>query len=460
MKSETNNWKMMNLMEAVLNGNREGLNMISQNLGLSISIFNSLESSMALMFQRINQVKSVIVNNQMIIVKQGVINMNLLLKVQKEMKIGMNEFNKKVNIFVRKNLNSMQGIILTHLGEKIQIFGINVNNLRVENEKMLATGFGQLYDKLKGDMQDNNVAILKVLNENRTNNDWFGRMENNLNVIFGEIREERKKEKAYKKSFADKMFKQFILVQNRQELLTNLIQNENIEIRKIFSNDLNWISQKIRKWFDSMKEDNNQLNHYEVMMNEFDGTKRMILNIEADNKQIKDENANNMMVLYNVINENSAKIEKSIEKIEKARENISGFLQEQDEISMKRFVINNNQLKINYNLINTIKGRIAELGKELQVSIKESSELSRVETDRMIATYETLESKSDATLMSICQLKDETLEKLNAGEDTLSMNMRKMENTVMESLTWANEKIEIIWTDTKKCFIEDRWFDE
>jgi hypothetical protein len=42
MKSETNNCRMMNLMEAVLDENREGLNMLSQNLGFSISIFNDL----------------------------------------------------------------------------------------------------------------------------------------------------------------------------------------------------------------------------------------------------------------------------------------------------------------------------------------------------------------------------------------------------------------------------------
>jgi hypothetical protein len=96
------------------------------------------------MFQRVNQVKSVLVNNQTIVVKQGVINMNLLLKIQKEMKTGLNEFNKKVNIIVRRNLDSVQGIILTQLGEKIQIIGISINNIRVENGRMLATGFGQL----------------------------------------------------------------------------------------------------------------------------------------------------------------------------------------------------------------------------------------------------------------------------------------------------------------------------
>jgi hypothetical protein len=57
--------------EAVIDGNREGLNMISQNLGFSMSILNGLETSMASMFQRMNQVKTVLVNNQMIIVKQG-----------------------------------------------------------------------------------------------------------------------------------------------------------------------------------------------------------------------------------------------------------------------------------------------------------------------------------------------------------------------------------------------------
>jgi hypothetical protein len=73
----------MNLLEAVINGNRESLNMITQILGISVSTLNGLETSMTSMFQRFNQVKSVLVNNQMIIVKQGMIAVNLILKVQK-----------------------------------------------------------------------------------------------------------------------------------------------------------------------------------------------------------------------------------------------------------------------------------------------------------------------------------------------------------------------------------------
>jgi hypothetical protein len=163
MKSETNNWKMMSLMEAVLNGNREGLSMISQNLGLSFSIFNGLESSMASVFQRINQIREVMVNNQLISVKQGVISMNLLLKIQKEMKTGLNEFNKKISVVIKRNLDSVQGVILTQLGERIQIVGVSINNLRIENERMLAMDFGQIYDKLKSEMQTNNENLIVAI---------------------------------------------------------------------------------------------------------------------------------------------------------------------------------------------------------------------------------------------------------------------------------------------------------
>jgi hypothetical protein len=45
MKNEANNCRIMNLIDAVINGNRESLNMIPQNLGLSVSILNDINVS-------------------------------------------------------------------------------------------------------------------------------------------------------------------------------------------------------------------------------------------------------------------------------------------------------------------------------------------------------------------------------------------------------------------------------
>jgi outer membrane protein assembly factor BamA len=93
---------------------------------------------------------------------------------------------------------------------------------------------------MKKEIFDNNTILLKAMKEERTTDEWFNRMESNLSVIFGEIREEKKKDKASKKVFADKLFEQVALLHNGQEVLASLLQKESIETRRMFGNDLLW----------------------------------------------------------------------------------------------------------------------------------------------------------------------------------------------------------------------------
>jgi hypothetical protein len=49
-KNEVNNYRTINVLETVVNGNRENQNLISQVLGISISTFNGLETCIASVF--------------------------------------------------------------------------------------------------------------------------------------------------------------------------------------------------------------------------------------------------------------------------------------------------------------------------------------------------------------------------------------------------------------------------
>jgi hypothetical protein len=85
---------------------------------------------MASVFQRFNQIKGVIVNNQKIIVKQGVISMNLLLKVQKEMKDGFNSLINRIANGVKSEISIYQEIIITKMGKRLSIVNISINEVR------------------------------------------------------------------------------------------------------------------------------------------------------------------------------------------------------------------------------------------------------------------------------------------------------------------------------------------
>jgi hypothetical protein len=116
-----------------------------------------------------------------------------MLKIQKEMKEGLNSLNRKISLYVRKEVGSMQGIILTQIGEKVQFTGININNLRIEKEKLIRTGFRQLFDGLKKEIMYSNDILMNTIKENKINDEWFIRIENNLSIIFGDMKNGKKK---------------------------------------------------------------------------------------------------------------------------------------------------------------------------------------------------------------------------------------------------------------------------
>jgi predicted transcriptional regulator len=112
---------------------------------------------------------------------------------------------------------------------------------------------------------------------------------------------------------------------------------------------------------------------------------------------MKEENKNDMTVLYNAISENSDKIEKDIERFEQTKVIMSGFLQEQSEIETKRFVVNKKLLVNSYDYLKVLKENITKLGSELQSNIKRNSDLYKENSDRMIAACDVLKAKNDET---------------------------------------------------------------
>jgi hypothetical protein len=109
-------------------------------------------------------------------------------------------------ISVRKEVGSMQGIMLAQIGENIQIVGISVNNLRIENEKMLSMGFGKLFDCLKKELMNNNDILISAIKESKENNDWYSRMESNLSIIFEEMKDDKKRDRIYREKLEEKFF--------------------------------------------------------------------------------------------------------------------------------------------------------------------------------------------------------------------------------------------------------------
>jgi hypothetical protein len=154
MKNEINNCRTVDVLETIIDGNRKNQNLITQVLGVSISTFNGLETCMAAVFQRFNQVREVIVNNQKIIVKQGILSMNLILKAKKEMEGGFNSLMNRVANGVKSEISLCQEVIVKEIGKKLTVINIGINEVRSTTEKMLCNGFGRMYESLKKDIYE------------------------------------------------------------------------------------------------------------------------------------------------------------------------------------------------------------------------------------------------------------------------------------------------------------------
>jgi hypothetical protein len=243
------------------------------------------------------------------------------------------------------------------------------------------------------------------------NDEWFVRMESNLSVIFGEMKSGRKKEKIHINIFENKLLEQGTLLHNGQEFLLNMIQKENFETRRIFGSDLTWVSQEMEKWFGSLRDENDQVNHHVIMLKEFHESKTMISDNSIEIRQLREENANNIQAVYAAINGNSEKINEVIDRIELAKLSLPEFLQEQSEMDMKRFVVNNNQLKANYDSLNKLKEGLIELRSDLQNNIRESVDLHKKSIIDVLRAIEDLRLRREETPGKLGDFKNEVVSK-------------------------------------------------
>jgi hypothetical protein len=109
--------------------------------------------------------------------------MNLLLKVQKEIKGGFNTLINRIVCGVKNEISICQEAILLIMGKKIGLIEISINDMKVNNEKMLSFGFGRLYESLRDEIRNGNNYLFKRLGDIQEGKDLVERLEENFRVF-------------------------------------------------------------------------------------------------------------------------------------------------------------------------------------------------------------------------------------------------------------------------------------
>jgi hypothetical protein len=192
MKYEMNNCRNLNILNTLVEGSRENYRVISQIWEISVSTFSGFETNMVNVFQILNGMRKIIVNKHQIMVKQNMIEMNLIIKLQENDKQGVNILLNRIVNGVEEMISTLQLKVLTEIGQKLSIVEASIQEIRKSLAKMLNIGMDRMHNAVINEVNINSVNlrndILKSTNEQK--NDVTNTVMENLEGLGFNIKKE------------------------------------------------------------------------------------------------------------------------------------------------------------------------------------------------------------------------------------------------------------------------------
>jgi DNA anti-recombination protein RmuC len=142
--------------------NRENYRILNQVWEIRVPNFNGAETCFRKVFNDLNEMKKVSVNNQEIVAKQNMIQINLLAKVDESLQRGFKPIGIRITREFENELALLQVQVITQLEQMFDII-INVNMQRVKQEfnHLIEVGLERLFNEIKKLLVNNQEIIVR-----------------------------------------------------------------------------------------------------------------------------------------------------------------------------------------------------------------------------------------------------------------------------------------------------------
>jgi hypothetical protein len=139
-----------------------------------MSSFNGLEVSFKNAFNDLNMIREVIVNNQGIVAKQNMIQLDFLTKIDERLQKGFKMINIRITKGLENELAMLEIQIITQIGQRIDMMNIEIQKVKKELSNFLEIGLNRVYTEMANSQNiglENmfeNIRNLFLLNETKS----------------------------------------------------------------------------------------------------------------------------------------------------------------------------------------------------------------------------------------------------------------------------------------------------
>jgi hypothetical protein len=139
MKYEIDNCRNQSLVNALVDGNRENYRILIQVWEIVVSSFNGIEVCYRNVVNDLNEVRIILANNQSVISKQNIVQMNFLTKIDERLQRGLKAVGIRITRGFENEITLKQVQIVTQLEQRINVMNINIQKVKKKLNESLET---------------------------------------------------------------------------------------------------------------------------------------------------------------------------------------------------------------------------------------------------------------------------------------------------------------------------------
>jgi hypothetical protein len=174
MRYEIDNCRNQSLFNAFIENDNICYRILTQVWEINMSNFNGMEVCFRNVFNDLNMIRKVIVNNQNIIAEQSMVQINFLVKIDEKLQKDFRTINARLTKVFDNDLTLLQIQITTQLGQKIEFINIGLQKVKREICNTLDTGLNRLIMDINNNHNNgidnlfDNVRNLFLTNETKS----------------------------------------------------------------------------------------------------------------------------------------------------------------------------------------------------------------------------------------------------------------------------------------------------
>jgi hypothetical protein len=168
------NYRNQGLFFALIESGRDNYRILTQIREIGISSFNGLEVNFRNLYNDLNMIRKVIVNNQGIVTKQNMVQINFLAEMDERIQKGFRMIDIRITRGFENELTMMQIQIISQIRQKIELMNIGMQKFRKEMNNSLDTELKRIFSELTDHQETSlsnmfeNVRNLFILYEEKS----------------------------------------------------------------------------------------------------------------------------------------------------------------------------------------------------------------------------------------------------------------------------------------------------